>query len=177
VTVKLDEPEWSERAKYFNGKVVSQSEPFMKEGTYWGYQVRVAHSINEVFDECPFEGGYDLKIGDSHKGEDLSKVEFSEHKDFEHALIFFGGLEGIEGIVEEMEDNLKKSDVRDLFDMYINSCPERGCRTTSVRTEESVLISLGALMPQMRQNGLKNIIKGKKERLNKKKSDVKSTML
>ena len=52
-------------------------------GKYWGYQVRVAHSIKEVFQECPYEGGYDLKIGDASngdkKGEIIDFVDFSKY--------------------------------------------------------------------------------------------------
>ena len=65
VTVKLEEKDFNWNARYYTGKVVSQNEPYEKTGKYWGYQVRVAHSISEVFAECPYEGGYDLKIGDA----------------------------------------------------------------------------------------------------------------
>lgn len=127
----------------------------MREGVYNGYQVRVAHSIDEVFKDCPYDEGYDLKIGDSHKGDHLEFVDFKEHKFFRHALVFFGGLQGIEGIIEELDENttLKVSEVRKLFDLYVNSCPERGCRETALRTEESMLISLGAIMPRLRAQG------------------------
>lgn len=63
--MKLNESDFNWDAKYYTGKVVGQNEPFEKTGTYWGYQVRVAHSISEVFEECPHEGGYDLKVGES----------------------------------------------------------------------------------------------------------------
>ena len=78
-----------------------------------------------------------------------------KYQGFEHACVFFGGLEGIEGLVDDLEENtnLKVSDIRGLFNEYINTCPERGCRLTSLRTEESILISLGALMPKLRANG------------------------
>jgi len=55
---------------------VSQTDPFVSEGKYWGYNVRVAHSIQDVFDECPYEEGYDLKIGESHKGDFVKFVDF-----------------------------------------------------------------------------------------------------
>ena len=35
---------------------------------YWGYNVRVADSLESVFKECPYEGGYDwdpMKLYDS----------------------------------------------------------------------------------------------------------------
>jgi len=36
---------------------------------YWGYTTRLASSINDVFDGCPHQGGYDLKIGTSKRGD------------------------------------------------------------------------------------------------------------
>lgn len=176
----MEETEFAE-AKYYNGKVVSQTEPFITKGMYWGYNVRVAHTIEEVFDDCPYEGGYDLKIGDSHHGDYLDFIDFKEHRDFGHALVFFGGLEGIEGIVEELDENttLKAGDVRGLFHEYVNSCPERGCRMTSLRTEESILVSLGALMPKLRGAGKQfNLNKPKKSmKSEKSKVGIKSTLL
>lgn len=165
MTVKLEETDFNPEARYYNGTVVSQTEPFVKDGQYWGYQVRVAHSINEVFDQCPFDGGYDLKIGDSPAGEYLDFVDMTKYKGFEHACVFFGGLEGIEGLVDDLEENtnLKVSEVRGLFNEYINTCPERGCRESSLRTEESLLISLGALMPKLRANGKRKKLHHKKK--------------
>jgi predicted SPOUT superfamily RNA methylase MTH1 len=54
VTIRLDQDGFSDRLKYYTGEVVSQSEPFSKTGTYWGYQVRVASSIKGVFEEGPY---------------------------------------------------------------------------------------------------------------------------
>lgn len=78
-------------------------------GKYWGYQVRVAHSIKEVFQECPYEGGYDLKIGDASNGDKkadiIDFVDFSKYQNFKHCLIFFGGLEGVPGVIDNMESD------------------------------------------------------------------------
>lgn len=30
--------------------------------TYWGYSVRIAKSIRDVFKKCPFEQGYDVRV-------------------------------------------------------------------------------------------------------------------
>jgi hypothetical protein len=111
--------------------------------------------MEEVFKECPFEDGYDFKIGDSVKGDYVDFVDFGKRKDFSHALVLFGGLRGIEGVIEELDENtnIKVSEVRNLFDEYVNTCPERGCRETALRTEESILISLGTLMPKLRRHG------------------------
>jgi methyltransferase len=37
VTVKLDQTEFSDKLKYYSGSVVSQDEPSLKLGEYWGY--------------------------------------------------------------------------------------------------------------------------------------------
>ena len=176
VTVKLNESDFNWDAKYYTGKVVGQNEPFEKTGTYWGYQVRVAHSISEVFEECPHEGGYDLKVGESRQnGDVLDFIDFQKYQGFKHALVFFGGLTGIEGLVEELEtgENFKASETRKLFNEYVNTCPEIGSR--SLRTEESLLMSMGALMPNLRAIGNKTTIGSFKPQPTKTKT--KSTLL
>jgi hypothetical protein len=40
-----------------------------------------------------------------------------------------------------------------MFDEYINACPEIGTR--NLRTEESLLLTLGALVPKLRACGSK----------------------
>ena len=65
--------------------------------------MRVANSITEVFEDGPFEGGYDLKLGTSDKGKVIDYVDFQSVSNFKHGLVFFGGLEGIEGIIEQEE--------------------------------------------------------------------------
>ncbi|CAI0389546.1 unnamed protein product, partial [Linum tenue] len=65
-----------------------------------------------------------------------------------HLLIAFGGLAGLEEGVEE-DSSLKVlfifmlykgTNVRKVFDSYLNTCPDQGSRT--IRTEEAILISL-----------------------------------
>ena len=70
----------------------------------------MAPTLQSVFTECPFEGGYDLKLGTSDKGNIIDFEDFGAFKDFKHAIVFFGGLEGIEGIVEMEEDNEMRPD-------------------------------------------------------------------
>jgi predicted SPOUT superfamily RNA methylase MTH1 len=81
-------------------------------------------------------------------------VNFKKYSGFKHSLIFFGGLGGIEGLVEDLEtnQNMQSSNIRKSFDEYINTCPEIGTR--NLRTEESILMTLGALLPKMRQHGI-----------------------
>jgi len=70
-------------------------------------------------------------------------------------MVFFGGLEGIEGLVELYEESdLKPEDVHKMFDLYLNTCPEQGVRT--IRTEEAILLSMAAILPRMRSIGAKS---------------------
>lgn len=43
------------------------------------------------------------------------------HK-FKHAIIVFGGLAGIEDILQSQED--MGSDPNEIFDVYLNTCPD-----------------------------------------------------
>jgi len=83
---------------HIQGVVVSPAAPREENGMYWGYTTRLANSIKAVFDECPFEGGYDLKVGTSERGEitvDDKKFALPKHN---HMLIVFGGVSGIEEV-------------------------------------------------------------------------------
>lgn len=61
---------------------------------------------------------------------------------FNHLLIMFGGLQGLEAAVES-DESLKVDEPQLLFDHYLNVLPNQGSRT--IRTEEAILISLTAL--------------------------------
>ena len=129
------------------GKVVAPSTPRTTSGTYWGYQVRVANSISDVWTGCPYDGGYDFSLGTSERGEDVDGGNFSI-PDFKHLLIVFGGVEGLESAVEADPD-LDVETVEDLFDRYVNTCPGQGSGT--IRTEEAILISMAAFRPHIRR--------------------------
>ncbi|KAM4647197.1 uncharacterized protein AAGF69_012626 [Amazona ochrocephala] len=142
VTVRLEEPQKPE-AKVRKGIVVSSQHPRTVSGLYWGYSVRLASCLSAVFSECPFKEGYDLSIGTSERG---SSVDEATLPSFRHALVVFGGLEGLEAGVD-VDPNLEVTDPSVLFDFYLNTCPSQGSRT--IRTEEALLISLSALRPHI----------------------------
>ena len=48
--------------------VVSPTTPRNKDGMFWGYATRLALLINAIFAECPYEGGYNLRVGTSKRG-------------------------------------------------------------------------------------------------------------
>ncbi|EDV28159.1 uncharacterized protein TRIADDRAFT_53475 [Trichoplax adhaerens] len=142
VTVKLDS-EQSSDSKTYKGTVVSADAPRMDAGIYWGYRVRVARSLGAAITECPYEGGYDLSIGTSDGGDSMEELNLSS---FKHILIAFGGLSGLEAALES-DESLRLSDIRLLFDYYLNTCPGQGSRI--IRTEEAMLISLATIRPKV----------------------------
>ena len=139
VTVQLD---IFEERNYLNGKIVSPYLPTKKLNYYWGYDVRVAKSLSKVMAECPFDGKYDLLIGTSDKGDKIEDVE-DEIDDYKHALIVFGGLKGIEFSMSNDPDIEKDKTPRDLFNYYLNACPNQG--TNTIRTEEAITLVLSSL--------------------------------
>ncbi|XP_004496766.2 uncharacterized protein [Cicer arietinum] len=118
-------------------EVVSSSTP-REDGAYWGYQVRYAHNISSVFNDCTYKGGYDYVIGTSEHGQIIKSSDL-EIPSFRHLLITFGGLAGLEESIEE-DDNYKGKNAQEVFNIYLNTCPHQGSRT--IRTEEAILISL-----------------------------------
>ena len=106
--------------------------------------------MKDVFEDGPFP--YDLKLGTSDKGDVIDFVDFKRVAGFKHGIVFFGGLEGIEGIIAEEEfSSLKVKNIESMFDMYLNTCPEQGTRT--IRTEEAIVLSMAAIFPRLRKVG------------------------
>ena len=66
--------------KNLDGVVVSPNEPRETAGLYWGYSVRLASCLGEVFQASPHTGGYDLTIGTSERGKDVGQVELPKFK-------------------------------------------------------------------------------------------------
>jgi predicted SPOUT superfamily RNA methylase MTH1 len=116
--VKID-PTFYGKPGVIKGIVVSPAAPREEDGSYWGYTTRLASSINDVFDGCPFEGGYDLKIGTSERGDKSVEEKSFNLPKFEHSLIVFGGVAGIEECVDADESiRLPGSQSSKLFDMW-----------------------------------------------------------
>jgi len=135
------------RPSQMKGTVVSPSAPREDDGTYWGFTTRMAKSINDVFEGCPFaDGGYDLKIGTSERGSKSVEDKSFGLPKFQHSLIVFGGVAGIEECVDADESiKLAGCSSSKLFDLWLNTCPFQGSRT--IRTEEAVMISLAKINP------------------------------
>uniref|UniRef100_A0A670Z8Q7 SPOUT domain containing methyltransferase 1 n=1 Tax=Pseudonaja textilis TaxID=8673 RepID=A0A670Z8Q7_PSETE len=124
-------------SKTQKGVIVSSQNPRTVSGFYWGYSVRLASCLSAVFAESPFKDGYDLSIGTSERG---SSVDEATLPAFSHALIVFGGVQGLETGVDA-DPNLDVSDPGTLFDLYLNTCPGQGSRT--IRTEVKLGFATG----------------------------------
>ncbi|XP_044018093.1 putative methyltransferase C9orf114 homolog, partial [Aphidius gifuensis] len=139
VTVKI--PPEQNSTKRLKGTVVSPKLPRLESGIYWGYTVRLASNLSQIFSSCPYENGYDLSIGTSDKGKSVKSVPEKSLK-YTHGLIVFGGLNGIEAALEN-DPKLVVDDPSLVFDQYLNTRSNQGSKT--IRTEEALLISLEAL--------------------------------
>lgn len=87
------------------------------------------------------QASYDLKIGTSERGE-ISPAKLLKLPPAKHVLVAFGGPLGLEHCQRATETG-DGSNVSQLFDVYLNTCPKQGSRT--IRTEEAILISMAHL--------------------------------
>ncbi len=148
VTVKLNETGFNNKLKFYTGTPVSMSEPFLQNGTYWGYVIRVCETYDDIFKNSIYKEGYDFIIGTSDKGENYRTADFNKKKNFKHCLIIFGGISGIEGMMVDDEHNqINEGNIEKNFDLYLNTCMNQGLRT--IRTEEAILISLAVIRPEL----------------------------
>lgn len=107
--------------------------------------MRLASSFSDIFAQCPYPKGYDITVGTSDKGTLIDNVPSKSLK-YNHALIVFGGLAGIEEAIEN-DPKLKVDDVSLVFNQYLNVCPQQGSRT--IRTEEAILLTLAELRTKL----------------------------
>ncbi|XP_015786464.1 putative methyltransferase C9orf114 [Tetranychus urticae] len=152
VTIELDTDQSSKKLK---GKPIPPSGPKDRAGLYWGYSVRLASSLSDVIAECPYDGGYDLTIGTSERGDNVDEKIDSLPDNFKHCLIVFGGLKGIEAAIDADTKYSNIGDPRDIFQFYLNTCPNQGSNT--IRTEEAILVSLAALRPKLMKPNKKSL--------------------
>lgn len=91
---------------------------------------------------------YDLTIGTSDKGAPIDNLP-SNGVTYNHALIVFGGLHGIEAALES-DEQLQVEEASLLFNHYINVLPNQGSRT--IRTEEAILIAMSSMRTKLKAN-------------------------
>ncbi|OEH74893.1 hypothetical protein cyc_07097 [Cyclospora cayetanensis] len=96
----------------FKGEAVSPQEPPTRAGLYWGYQVRAAASLREVFRGHALDGSsgglYDCLVGTSERGEALGDVAPTLH----HLLLVFGGVHGLEEVIQDPQAGVPTAEAR-----------------------------------------------------------------
>lgn len=88
---------------------------------------------------------YDLTIGTSDRGTSIDEVQ-EKSLNYNHTLIVFGGLQGIESALE-CDEQLQVDEASLLFNQYINVLPNQGSRT--IRTEEAIFVTLSGLRSKL----------------------------
>ncbi|KAK5164285.1 uncharacterized protein LTR77_009979 [Saxophila tyrrhenica] len=152
LTVQLPQHARSSAKDMVECNVVAPDAPREQAGYYWGYSVRQASSLSNVFTECPHDGGYDASIGTSERGHPVSSLadrasDRSLEPTWQHLLVVFGGVAGLE-VALANDPELQAAGVHDaseVFDYWINLVPGQGSRT--IRTEEAVWVGLACLSP------------------------------
>ncbi|KAF6023818.1 C9orf114 [Bugula neritina] len=86
VTVKID-PNSKEAKRKYIGEAVAPSAPRTEQGQYWGYKTRLVTCLSEVFSGCPYDGGYDITVGTSERGDNVDTYSFPSP--FKHLLIVY----------------------------------------------------------------------------------------
>ena len=150
VTVKINGPMDAKMYQATEGDAVSPDTPREEAGYYWGYSVRQASSLSNVFTECSYDGGYDVSVGTSERGIPIASLldgsDGSRIKsDWKHLLIVFGGIAGLEAALAA-DQQLLAAGVKtagEVFDYWVNLVPDQGSRT--IRTEEALWVGLTAL--------------------------------
>nr|POE62555.1 putative methyltransferase c9orf114 [Quercus suber] len=151
ITVQLPETDPAGGGgEVLQAEAVGPDAPRTQKGYYWGYAVRQAGSLGEVFTECPFDGGYDVSVGTSERGVSLREVLDHDKAAYitptwQHLLVVFGGVAGLEAALSA-DTKLREAGVgraQELFDRWVNAVPGQGSRT--IRTEEAVWVVLTGL--------------------------------
>jgi methyltransferase len=170
ITLKFVDPEqppsWphlsQQQCENLEVEAVAPSAPREEGGYYWGYSVRRAQCLSQVFTMAEYQGGYDISIGTSERGVSLNSVLPAAvvpsttkrvagvnllPSQFNHLLVVFGGVAGLEPAVandpEFMKVGLTKERAHETFDAWVNLVQGQGSRT--IRTEEAVEFGLFGL--------------------------------
>ncbi|KAI0125371.1 putative RNA methyltransferase [Xylariales sp. AK1849] len=145
VTIRISEDDSS------HGEATHPNVPRTEGGYFWGYSIRRCKSLSAIFEECTFDGGYDLSIGTSERGRPIPDA-FPESKKkepikFNHLLVVFGGPRGLEYAAENdaalQEMGIIRGKTKELFDHWVDILPGQGSRT--IRTGEALFIGLTGL--------------------------------
>ena len=113
-------------AEILRAEPVNPDEPREESGYFWGFKVRKAANLSDVFTECEYDGGYDMTIGTSERGfpidELYSGIEERKVGNFKHLLIALGGVAGLEVAVKNDEELQKLGvvEAKDVFDRWVD---------------------------------------------------------
>lgn len=140
------ESEWMDGWEVYKAQLATPADPRERRGQYWGYLTRIAPSLESLFEGCPFPGGYDLTVGTSERGEQTPSCQL-RFPAFNHALIVFGGPQGLEYCLQNDAWRGRHAEPSTLFQRYVNTCHDQGSRT--IRTEEAILVSMAFLQPAL----------------------------
>lgn len=158
VTVKINSLNDGNSDHPVHGEAVSPDLPREEGGYYWGYSVRQASCLSNIFTECPFDGGYDVSVGTSERGVSIASLLDGScgtriRPDWSHLIIVFGGIAGLEAALSSDRQLLDAGvgSVGEVFDYWVNLVPGQGSRT--IRTEEAIWVGLTALRPVIDTRG------------------------
>ena len=131
-------------------EVVAPSEPREETGQYMGYETRSSSSLASLFEDCPYDGGYDVSIlvSDS-EGDDAGSISANNSK-FQHILLAFGRAEDFEALAKN-DPKLGRLDLdnfTDLFDHTVGVAKGLPYLMPGIfRGEELVWMGLAGLKP------------------------------
>lgn len=97
-----------------------------------------------------------MTIGTSDRGAPIDNLPNKGLK-YNHALIVFGGLHGIEAALEG-DEQIQADEASLLFNHYVNVLPNQGSRT--IRTEEAILIALSSFRTKLQANNEPMVFSG-----------------
>lgn len=150
VTLKLSSQAPSGSKSSIPAEVVATSEPREETGQYMGYETRRSSSLTSLFEDCPFEGGYDISIlASDSDGTDAAAIA-TEGSDFQHILLAFGRQEDFEELAEgdSKLGGLDLGHFSNLFDEKINIVKGLPfAKPGQLRGEELVWMGLAGLKP------------------------------
>jgi len=140
----------AENKRAIPAEVVDPAAVREEVGLYGGYTVSTCAGLSAVFQDCPYEEGYDVSIlAFDGEGEDAATVAVDDDaKGFKHLLLAFGREEDFETIAEKDAQlaSLGVASFADVFDRRVDLT--RGFRTVGrgmLRSEEMVWMGLAGL--------------------------------
>ena len=89
------------------------------DGLYWGYQVRTANHVGEVFNKSLLQAPYDLRICIGKRGNPVDVKQLRKLVHTQRVVVVFGGHEGIEPVVEgDEKSKVRQDNLENHFDLY-----------------------------------------------------------